>query len=193
MKIYTKTGDNGHTGLLGQGRVLKDHPRIEAYGTVDELNAMLGLARSSGLPAELDHVIRRVQNELFCLGTMLSAAEPDAVPEPSITAEHVQALERDINRLERSLPPLTQFILPGGTPGAATLHAARTVCRRAERRVVGLRGMADQTVPEVLIRYLNRLGDLLFVAARAANHECGVPDETWKKDPFPVTRSPDTL
>ena len=185
MKIYTKTGDGGDTRLLAPGRVRKDHPRIEAYGTVDELNALLGLARSSGLPEGVDQVIGRAQNELFSLGAQLAAADPNLAPEPSITSRHVEALERDIDNLDRSLPLLTQFILPGGAVPAAALHVARTVCRRAERRVVSLSDMDSQSVPEILIQYLNRLGDLLFVAARAVNHELGAPDEVWKKETLP--------
>ena len=185
MKIYTKTGDGGDTRLLAPGPVRKDHPRIEAYGTVDELNALLGLARASGLPEDVSQVIKHVQNELFSLGAQLAAADPNSAPEPTITSGHVEVLEHDIDRLERSLPPLTQFILPGGTVPAAALHVARTVCRRAERRVVSLSDMDSQSVPEVLIQYLNRLGDLLFVAARAANHELGAADEVWKKAPSP--------
>jgi cob(I)alamin adenosyltransferase len=182
MKIYTKTGDGGETGLLAPGRVHKNDPRIEACGTVDELNALLGLARSSGLPADIDQVVRRLQNELFSLGAQLAAPDPKTAPEPSITPGHVEALERDIDRLDGSLPALTQFILPGGTTPAATLHVSRTVCRRAERRTVSLRDADSQSVPEILIQYLNRLGDLLFVAARAANHQLGTADEVWSKD-----------
>ncbi len=138
MKIYTKTGDDGETGLLAGQRVSKDHPRVEAYGTVDELNAILGLARAAGVSQELDAVIQRVQNELFNLGSQLAASEPTLLPIPLITDEKVTALEREIDRFELLLPPLHAFILPAGALAAATLHVARTVCRRAERRVVTL-------------------------------------------------------
>jgi cob(I)alamin adenosyltransferase len=186
MKIYTKTGDSGDTGLLAPGRVRKDHPRIEAYGTVDELNAALGLARASGLGEDIDRVIGRAQNELFSLGAQLAAVDPRSAPDSAISSDHVGALERDIDHLGRSLPPLTQFILPGGSASAAALHVARTVCRRAERRVVSLRDREHQAVSEILIQYLNRLSDLLFVAARAANHHRGVGDEVWSKGPPPT-------
>jgi cob(I)alamin adenosyltransferase len=143
---------------------------------------MLGLARTSGLPEDVDQVIRRAQNELFSVGAQLAAADPNSAPGPSITIKHVEALERDIDRLNQTLPSLTEFILPGGTACAAALHVARTVCRRAERRAVSLSDRDGQSVPEVVIQYLNRLGDLLFVAARAANLELGAPDDVWKKE-----------
>lgn len=183
MKIYTKTGDRGDTRLLAPGLVRKDHPRIEAYGSVDELNALLGLARTSGLPENVESVIRRVQNELFSLGAQLASTDLASAPKPTIALRHVEALERDIDDLERPLPELREFILPGGVPSAAALHVARTVCRRAERRTVSLSDMDGQSVSETLIQYLNRLGDLLFVAARAANHGLGKPDEVWEKSP----------
>jgi cob(I)alamin adenosyltransferase len=182
MKIYTKAGDGGDTRLLAPGQVRKDDPRVEAYGSVDELNALLGLARSSGLTEDVERVIARIQNELFNLGAQLAAPDPESAPTPAIASRHVEALERDIDSLHCSLPELREFILPGGTPSAATLHIARTVCRRAERRTVSLSDLEGQFVSELLIQYLNRLSDLLFVAARAVNHQLGVPERAWEKE-----------
>lgn len=176
MKIYTKTGDAGETGLFGGPRVAKDHPRIEAFGTVDELNSHLGMARTHSVAAAFDPLLRRVQCELFDLGAQL--ATPDAGDE-RITAGHVEALEREIDRHEATLEPLRCFILPAGTPLAAAFHVARTVCRRAERRVVTLSSQPGSTIPANAIEYLNRLGDLLFVLARVANRQAGVSDDPW--------------
>jgi len=181
MKIYTKTGDEGETGLLAGQRVAKDHPRVEAYGTVDELNAMLGLARAAGLSQEVEAVIQRIQNELFNLGSQLAACDPAVLPIPLIAERNVTALEHDIDRFEQSLTPLSVFILPAGDLAAASLHVARTVCRRAERRVVTLAATPGERVSEIVIRYLNRLGDLLFVAARLANARTGVGDVAWNQ------------
>lgn len=179
MSIYTKTGDDGRTGLLAGGRVGKDNPRIEAYGTVDELNAVLGVARASGIDTVTDTLLARVQNELFVVGSALADPNPEGRFHNVVGMDYAQHLENDIDTLEAALPPLTQFILPGGSPGAAQIHLARTVCRRAERRVVALRDEAGQSVPEALIVYLNRLSDFLFVLARAANHRVGVHDIPW--------------
>ena len=181
MKIYTKAGDDGQTALLAGQRVAKDAPRVEAYGTVDELNASLGLARAVGLAPELDTVIERVQNELFHLGSQLAAGDPTVLPIPLITDQHVVSLEQDIDRFEQDLVPLHVFILPAGTPAAASIHVARTVCRRAERRIVTLAATPGEQVSEIVIRYLNRLGDFLFVAARAANAHSGVGDVAWNR------------
>ncbi len=147
MKIYTKTGDDGGTGLFGGPRVGKDDPRIEAYGTVDELNSLLGWARAVGLPADIDDCIMRIQNELFAVGAELATPDPAAHGTDWTGPEQIAALEQAIDRLEAPLAPLRQFILPGGTPAAAALHVARTVCRRAERRVVTLshRGAAGDS------------------------------------------------
>lgn len=182
MRIYTRTGDSGETGLVGGSRVPKDGARIEAVGAVDELNAHLGAARASLDDGELDALLARVQNELFDLGAEL--ATPPSRPArgvrsqpPRVTAELVAALEADVDRLEADLQPLRQFILPGGTLGASALHVARAVCRRAERRVVTL-ARVEQTSTEA-VRYLNRLSDLLFVMARTANARRGVSDVTW--------------
>jgi cob(I)alamin adenosyltransferase len=176
MKIYTKTGDAGETGLFGGPRVRKDHARIEAFGTVDELNSHLGMARTHSVAAAFDPLLRRVQCELFDMGAQL--ATPDPTNE-RITANHVRTLESEIDRHEATLEPLTCFILPAGTPLAAAFHVARTVCRRAERRVVTLSAEPDTTIPANAIEYLNRLGDLLFVLARVANRQAGVADDPW--------------
>ena len=176
MKIYTKTGDQGETGLFGGPRVSKDHARIEAFGTVDELNSHLGVVRTLPAADAFDPLLRRVQCELFDLGAQL--ATPAAAAE-RITAGHVAALETEIDGHEATLSPLTSFILPTGTPLAAALHVARTVCRRAERRVVALGMQPETTIPANAIEYLNRLGDLLFVMARAANRRADVADDPW--------------
>jgi cob(I)alamin adenosyltransferase len=179
MKIYTKVGDDGQTGLFGGPRVAKDAPRIEAYGTVDELNAVLGLARCADLPADVDGVLARVQHQLFDLGAELATPEPEKFNVRVLGAGQIAALEQAIDAFEVGLPPLKQFILPGGTPGAARLHLARTVCRRAERCLVSL--AAAETISQELIIYLNRLGDLLFVLARVANFRAGKDDVAWQK------------
>lgn len=176
MKIYTKTGDAGETGLFGGPRVRKDHERIEAFGTVDELNSHLGVIRTLPAAQGFDGFLRRVQCELFDLGAQL--ATPGSAQE-RITAAHVAALESEIDRHEDTLEPLACFILPTGTPLAAAIHVARTVCRRAERRVVTLAAAPGATIPANAIEYLNRLGDLLFVMGRAANRREGVADDPW--------------
>lgn len=179
-RIYTREGDDGTTGLASGARVGKEDPQVEAYGEVDELNALLGLALASGLSTELAEVIRRVQSELFNLGgefSMLGGPPDRRPPQPLIQPRHIEALERECDRFNADLPPLENFILPGGVSGAAVLHVARTVCRRAERRAVALsRTMA---VPPDLIHYLNRLGDLLFIAARFQNQVQGSADILW--------------
>ena len=180
MKIYTKTGDGGETGLFAGPRVAKDAPRIEAYGAVDELNAVIGLARAGGGPAALDRLLRRIQNELFDLGAELATPRAAEQGQVRIGGSHIEALETEIDRSQQGLPPLRQFILPGGTQLAARLHVARTVCRRAERRVVTLARVADETVSETAVVYLNRLSDFLFVLARHANHEAGHDDVAWQ-------------
>jgi cob(I)alamin adenosyltransferase len=181
MKIYTKTGDEGDTVLFGGPRVSKRDPRIEAYGEVDELNAVLGLARASPLPQEFDALVGRIQHELFAVGAELATPDPAKHNTVLIGQSHVTALEQAIDHFDAGLAPLKQFILPGGTPGAAALHVARTVCRRAERRVVALSQQRGETISPRLIVYLNRLSDLLFVLARAANAAAGVPDVAWQK------------
>jgi cob(I)alamin adenosyltransferase len=178
-RIYTKSGDGGETGLGDGSRVPKTHPRIVAYGCVDELNSVLGLAQTAELPGEISRQLRHVQNDLFDLGADLCVPESDTPPEyPPLrmTASQVETLERWIDEATARLKPLTSFILPGGTPAAAHLHHARTVCRRTEIEV--LRFVAtDRVNPQVAI-YLNRLSDLLFVLARLANDE-GRGDVQW--------------
>ena len=179
MKIYTKAGDAGLTGLLGSRRVPKDDLRIEAYGTIDELNAALGLARAFGPDAGADALLRRLQEELFLVGSALADPDPNGPFHGAITAEDVGRLESQIDELETELEPLNRFILPGGVPASAHIHLARTVCRRAERLVVKLGQQASEHVPAELLIYLNRLGDLLFVLARVINRRAGVPDVLW--------------
>jgi cob(I)alamin adenosyltransferase len=181
MKIYTKTGDSGDTGLFGGPRVRKNSPRIEAYGTVDELNGVLGMARAQQLDPELDAVVQRIQNELFELGAQLATPDPAAHGTAMIGKRQIHALETTIDRFEADLPELKQFILPGGTSAAAVLHFARTVCRRAERRVITLMDDSREPVAGDPVVYLNRLSDLLFVVARWANHQAGSADVPWQK------------
>jgi cob(I)alamin adenosyltransferase len=180
MKIYTKTGDDGETGLFGGPRVRKDAPRIEAYGTVDELNAVLGLARCESLPAEIEALLTRVQNQLFNLGAELATPQPEKLSIARIGPAEIAALEQAIDQHELALEPLKQFILPGGVRGAALLHLARTVCRRAERCLVTLADL--EPLSGLLVIYLNRLSDLLFVLARAVNCSQGRPDDPWRQD-----------
>ena len=179
MKIYTKTGDDGSTGLLGPGRVAKCSLRIDAYGTVDELNAAIGMARAASLDADSDSRLARVQDDLFVVGAALADPSPSGPFHASMKGDRAERLEIEIDELEASLPPLTQFILPGGTPGAAHVHLARTICRRAERGVVALGQSPEESVPTELVVYLNRLSDFLFVLARTANARAGVGDVPW--------------
>lgn len=176
MKIYTRTGDTGETGLFGGARIRKNDPRVEAYGTIDELNAALGLVRSSGLPAALDEVLTRVQSELFVLGAEVACVpgKSDKLKMELVGDGHVTDLERLIDEHEEHLPPLKTFVLPAGSPAGAALHLARTVARRAERRCLDL----DDLRP-LVITYLNRLSDCLFVLARRANHLAGAEETPW--------------
>jgi cob(I)alamin adenosyltransferase len=178
-KVYTRTGDDGTTSLGGGKRVAKDSARVEAYGTVDELNSQLGVAIASGLDAALAEALGAIQNDLFHLGSDLCVTEEDksARPVPRIEARHVDALERLIDRLSEELPSLENFVLPGGSAAAAQLHVARAVCRRAERLVVAL--SRSEAVGAHVIVYLNRLSDALFVMARSENRRKGVPDVLW--------------
>ncbi len=181
MKIYTRTGDGGETGLFGGGRVPKDHPRTTAYGEVDELNSTIGVVRATA-PADLfDTLLSEVQRDLFAIGGRLATPEPEKVAKTiakaALPPERAASFERAMDDAERELAPLTAFVLPGGTPKAAALHVARTVCRRAERSVVSL-AREDGVPPEILV-YLNRLSDLLFTLARLANHRAGTSDVTW--------------
>jgi cob(I)alamin adenosyltransferase len=181
MKVYTRTGDDGTTALFGGDRVAKTHPRIAAYGTVDEANASLGLARSLLRDApgadRADAILDRIQQEMFVLGGDLASPHATKYPVPRTTADHVAGLEQDIDALEEDLPALKNFILPGGTPGGAALHVARTVARRAERHTVEL-GKQEE-VNDHAARYLNRLSDFLFVLARWVNHRAEEPESTW--------------
>lgn len=181
MKIYTKTGDTGETGLFAGPRVLKDDIRIEAYGDVDELNAWLGLTRAEGPTSQIDSVLARVQHELFVIGAELATPDPDRHHMRLIGDAHIAALEAAIDRSEGMLPPLKEFVLPGGTKIASKLHIARCVCRRAERHVVTLAQRESTADFGTVIRYLNRLSDLLFVLARLANAITGWPDVPWQK------------
>ena len=183
MKIYTRTGDDGGTALFGGGRVRKHDPRVEAYGSVDELNSMLGWALTQLEDETVRQRLELVQHDLFALGAELAtppAAEKRTRPEvPVLPLERVSAMEEWIDEADRTLPPLRAFILPGGSQGAAALHVARTVCRRAERAVVAL--AEDAPVDADILTYLNRLSDVLFTFARVENGRAGRPDVEWVK------------
>lgn len=181
MKIYTRRGDAGETALFGGGRVPKNDRRVDAYGEVDELNAAIGAAGAAE-PSEFEQkLLESVQRDLFAVGAQLASPKPEAVAraleKAVLPPQRIGELEAAIDRIEAELTPLTAFVLPGGTMKAALLHAARTVCRRAERSVVTL-GQGE-TVPPVILEYLNRLSDLLFVVARLANARAHQPDRTW--------------
>ena len=178
-KIYTRKGDDGTTGLVGGQRVPKDSPRVMAYGSVDELNSHIGLALSLGLHADIAGVLKTIQNELFHLGSDLAAREEDKqrLELPQIEQRHVDALEQLMDRLSGELGPLENFILPGGAPGAAALHVARAVCRRAERDAIALSRV--EPIGPFVVAYLNRLSDALFVMARYENHVRGVSEAYW--------------
>jgi cob(I)alamin adenosyltransferase len=181
MSIYTKTGDEGDTGLFGGGRVPKDHPRVSAYGDVDELNSAVGVVRATEPVEFFDALLESVQRDLFAIGGHLATPDPErvarALEKAALSEDRVAAFERTIDAADQELPPLRAFVLPAGTPKAAALHLARTVCRRAERSVVRLGQEAE--VHPVFIVYLNRLSDLLFTLARLANHRAGTGDVTW--------------
>lgn len=180
-KIYTKTGDDGRTALFGGGRVDKDHTRVEAYGDVDELNACVGMARSIDLMPRVDEILAPVQVDLFAIGALLATPHPEKHKEQlekaRISSQRIAQLERAIDDCEEELAPLKAFILPGGTTKAAALHVARTVCRRAERSTIRLQHADD--VPQIVVVYLNRLSDLLFVLARVANRRAGAAEVLW--------------
>ncbi len=178
MRIYTKTGDAGETGLFGGARVSKASGRVEAYGDVDELNSALGVARLSPIDDVRDALLAEIQSELFDLGAELAVTPGKEPIGPRIGEEEIVRLERAIDAAEEELPPLKTFVLPGGSPGGAYLHLARTVCRRAERAVVAL--ARTEGVRAEVLRYLNRLSDLLFVLARLANARAGVADVPWE-------------
>jgi cob(I)alamin adenosyltransferase len=171
MKIYTRTGDSGETSLFGGSRVAKDDPRIEAYGTIDELNSAIGVARATWPSSSIDKQLNAIQSDLFDIGAHLAAPGNDRFA--GVEPRRIEELERAIDAMESELQPLTNFIIPGGSLAAAELHIARTVCRRAERRVVALEDNP------ATVAYLNRLSDYLFVAARYANRGHGVPDTPW--------------
>lgn len=181
MKIYTKTGDRGETALFGGGRVPKDHPRVAAYGDVDELNSLLGVIRATEPAGLFDPLLESIQRDLFSIGGHLATPDPErvskALEKATLSPERVSEFEQAMDKAERELPPLKAFVLPAGTPKASALHLARTVCRRAERSVVHL--AQSNEVPGLFLIYLNRLSDLLFTLARLANHRAGVKDVTW--------------
>ncbi|HZI99997.1 MAG TPA: cob(I)yrinic acid a,c-diamide adenosyltransferase [Gemmatimonadaceae bacterium] len=181
MKIYTKTGDAGQTGLFGGGRVYKDDPRVEAYGEVDELNAFLGAARAVEVMPRIDEVLVPIQRDLFSIGALLATPNlekmHDHLAKAQIDDARIVSLEKEIDACDRELEPLRAFIVPGGTPKAASLHIARTVCRRAERRVIHLQKEVE--IPQIVVVYLNRLSDLLFTLARVANTRGGAGEVTW--------------
>lgn len=181
MKIYTRTGDTGDTGLFGGGRVRKDHARVAAYGDVDELNSVIGLVRASPPTHDFDPLLESIQRDLFSIGGHLATPDPEkvqkALAKANLGEERIELFESTIDSADRELPALRAFVLPAGTAKAAALHVARTVCRRAERSVVHL--AAESPVPDLFLVYLNRLSDLLFTLARLANHRDGSGDVTW--------------
>lgn len=180
VKIYTRTGDDGTTGLYGGSRVPKTAPRVEAYGTIDETSAAIGMARAAGVPSDVDAVLAQVQDDLFTLGAELACAPGKAdklLKMRLIERADADRLEKAIDSAEEGLPKLRSFILPGGAPGAAALHLARCVARRAERCVLLLEG--DDAPRQEVVVYLNRLSDLLFVLARKVNHAANVVDLPW--------------
>jgi cob(I)alamin adenosyltransferase len=181
MKIYTRTGDAGETGLFGGGRVPKDHARVQAYGDLDELNSVIGVVRSTQPVQFFDELLETIQRDLFALGGQLATPDPEevraALEKAEISEARVRSFEAVMDESERELPELRAFVLPAGTPKATALHLARTVCRRAERNVVTL--SHEVQIPELFIIYLNRLSDLLFTLARLANHHDGAGDVTW--------------
>lgn len=178
MRIYTRTGDDGSTGLFGGARIGKDDLRIEAYGTIDELNSWLGKLLTHGAVAPMSTSLQSVQSELFTLGSHLATTDPQwASKLPPLDDEGSQKLESWMDQMEAELPELTSFVLPGGHPAAADAHVARTVCRRAERRCVALNG--EEPLVEGALAYLNRLSDALFVLGRWIAHQTGTPEIPW--------------
>lgn len=181
FKIYTRTGDAGETGLFGGGRVGKDTTRVDAYGEVDELNATIGLARAIQPEPGIDAELERIQRDLFAIGSLLATPDREKMQRQLAKAElhdeRVTELEGLMDQADAELEPLRRFILPGGSPKGAALHVARTVCRRAERRVVHL--AREVELPAIVVTYLNRLSDLLFTLARLANHRAGSGDVEW--------------
>jgi cob(I)alamin adenosyltransferase len=181
MPIYTRTGDRGETDLPDGSRAAKDAPRLEACGAVDELSAVLGLARAESLPPEIDRLLGDVQNALFTVGAELAVGDFTRLHLPPIGLQHVAGLEAAIDRCDKVNASLFEFILPVGTRAAATLHVARAVCRRAERRTVALLHAGQLPAATQLVAYLNRLSDLLFVLARAVNAQAGQSETAWRQ------------
>ncbi|MEO5567320.1 MAG: cob(I)yrinic acid a,c-diamide adenosyltransferase [Gemmatimonadaceae bacterium] len=181
MKIYTKTGDKGETGLFGGGRVPKDHPRVSAYGEVDELNSFLGLARATDPLPRIDDVLLPIQRDLLAIGALLATPNPTKMREhlskARVDDKRIRELEHAIDDADLELEQLKAFIIPGGSAKAATLHVCRTACRRAERAVVAME--ESEAIPEIAIVYLNRLSDLLFTLARLASKHAGAVEENW--------------
>lgn len=178
-KIYTRTGDDGTTGLFGGPRVRKNDPRVAAYGDVDELNSHLGVVLTGELPETLRSMLTRIQHELFDLGGELASPDPERMGTRVLDGSQIERLEREIDELSNAVPPLRQFVLPGGSLAAARLHVARTVCRRAERILLSLIDSVPGQIGPVPLTYVNRLSDWLFVAARFANFSAGVSDVPW--------------
>ena len=178
MKIYTKKGDKGETSLIGGSRVSKTHTRIEAYGTVDELNSVIGVIRDTARFREPDEFLVSIQNLLFTIGSELASAPDSKMNIPMLQERDIEALEKEMDRMNEQLPDLKNFILPGGDLTASHCHVARCVCRRAERRVVAL--AAEAEIDEKIIRYLNRLSDFLFVLARYYTHQHKGVETAWK-------------
>jgi cob(I)alamin adenosyltransferase len=178
FKIYTKTGDLGETGLFGGRRLSKSHLRIEAYGTVDELNSHLGLIRDLQEQEAVREFLHRIQSQLFSIGSILASDPEKELPVPELTEADIEAIEREMDRMDEALPALKNFILPGGHPAVSYCHIARCVCRRAERLVVALAG--SERVPAIVIKYLNRLSDYLFILARWTAKELGVDEVIWR-------------
>jgi len=181
VKIYTKTGDRGDTGLFGGGRVPKNHPRVAAYGDVDELNSVLGLCRATEPLPKIDDLLAPIQRDLLAIGALLATPNPEKMREhltkAKIDDRRIRELEMAIDAGDLEIEPLKAFILPGGSMKASMLHVARTVCRRAERSVVAMQ--ESESIPAVAVVYLNRLSDLLFTLARVANRAAGVAEESW--------------
>ncbi|MEE1885860.1 cob(I)yrinic acid a,c-diamide adenosyltransferase [Pedobacter flavus] len=179
MKIYTKTGDKGLTSLIGGKRVPKNHERIEAYGTVDELNSYIGLISTQKTDPETLKILKEIQDRLFTIGATLAAdPETSRMKIPDLHNSDIELLEREIDKINLIIPPLKHFVLPGGTEAVAFCHVARCVCRRAERLVVGL--AIENEIEEKVIIYLNRLSDYLFVLSRKFNIEAGAPENIWE-------------
>ncbi|MCB0631313.1 MAG: cob(I)yrinic acid a,c-diamide adenosyltransferase [Lewinella sp.] len=178
FKIYTKTGDLGETGLFGGRRLSKSHLRIDAYGTVDELNSHLGLVRDLQHREEVREFMHRIQSQLFSIGSILASDPEKQLPIPELTEADIEVIEQEMDHMDEELPDLKNFILPGGHPTVSYCHIARCVCRRAERLVVALAG--TERVPAIVIKYLNRLSDYLFILARWTAKELEAPEVIWK-------------